>query len=72
MLDRVADHLRNRMQVELLADILAMHLGGLGTDIQPLRDFLGGHALANQAQYFTLAPGKSRRCHVPDCGRTSA
>src|SRR6516225_6039554 len=58
MLNSVAYQGRGGAQVELLFEIVAMHLGSFGANPEAIRDFLTGRPLANEAEYLSLAPSQ--------------
>ena len=62
---RIRGDLETRVQRELFRDVAHVTLDGMGRAVEPLRDFLVTHSLANQLDHFALAP---RHAHVFEHG----
>ena len=54
----MADEARGVGEFELLFDVAAMHIDGLGTEVELLRDGAGRLALADELEDFELAIGE--------------
>src|ERR1043165_9401366 len=57
--NREAEKFRRGRQTELLLDVGAVHIHGLGTQMNFSRDFLGAPTLAKKTQHLHLAIRKS-------------